>query len=123
MDFLTIYIKEAHPEDGWQVQINLRDDVCYKQPTTLAERVGIANDFKERFEYPIPLVVDRMDNAAEEAFAALPERLYIIGADGKVAYKGGVGPFNFEPKEVVAWLQENVGPESTSTETAPPELP
>lgn len=106
--FLTIYIKEAHPEDEWQVDSNEEQGVCYTQPLTLEGRVMIANDFIERFKYPIPLVVDPMSNPAEDAFAAWPERLYVIGVDGRVAYKGGTGPFNFDPDELEQWLEEHL---------------
>ncbi|MGH9813015.1 MAG: deiodinase-like protein [Candidatus Acidiferrales bacterium] len=75
------------------------------QPKTLAQRVAIANDFSRRFKFPLPLAVDDISNGAEQAFAAWPERLYIIGEDGKVAYKGGLGPFDYKPEEVRAWLE------------------
>jgi len=107
-EFLTIYIKEAHPEDEWQVDSNEDQGVCYTQPQTLEDRVMIANDFFERFKYPIPLVVDPMSNPAEDAFAAWPERLYVIGVDGRVAYKGGTGPFNFDPDELEQWLEDHL---------------
>lgn len=104
-EFLTIYIKEAHPDDEWQMDVNLKEDVCYVQPKTLEQRVAIANDFSRRFKYPLPLAVDTMDNAAEQAFAAWPERLYVIGEDGKIVYQGGLGPFDYKPEEVRAWLE------------------
>ena len=34
--------------------------------------------------------------------------LVVIGEDGRVAYKGGTGPFNFNPDELEAWLEENI---------------
>jgi len=102
--FLTIYIKEAHPTDEWQMSSNEKEGVCYPQPTSLADRVAIASDFVERFRYPIEMVVDRMDNAADEAFAGWPERLYVVDAQGVIAYKGKAGPFGYEPDEVDAWL-------------------
>ncbi|MBT8484411.1 MAG: hypothetical protein KJO43_02460 [Phycisphaerae bacterium] len=105
-DFLTIYIKEAHPEDEWQMGVNEDEGVCYMQPTTLAERVAIAGDFVRETDFEIPLVVDGMDNAAEMAFAAWPERLYVIGEDGRVAYKGGMGPMDFDPDELESWLEQ-----------------
>ena len=103
-EFLTIYIQEAHPEDEWQMGVNEDEGVCYRQPTTLAERVAIAGDFIRDTGYDIPLVVDGMDNAAEAVFAAWPERLYVIGEDGRIAYKGGTGPMDFDPDELEAWL-------------------
>ena len=105
VQFLTIYIKEAHPEDEWQMDSNEDQGVCYKQPTSLPQRVAIAKDFVERFEYDVPMVVDPMDDAAEEAYAGWPERLYVIDEAGSVAYKGGVGPFNFDPDELEAFLE------------------
>jgi type I thyroxine 5'-deiodinase len=101
-------IKEAHPEDEWQMDVNEETEICYPQPKTLEKRVVIANDFTTRFSYRMPLVVDPIDNPADEAYAAWPERLYVIGEDGRVAYKGGTGPFNFNPDELETWLEANL---------------
>jgi len=79
--------------------------VCYKQPTSLSERVAIVDDFVKRFEYGVPMVVDPMENPAEEAYAGWPERLYVIDESGIVAYKGRVGPMGFDPDELEAWLE------------------
>jgi hypothetical protein len=108
-DFLTIYVREAHPTDEWQMKSNIKDDVCYAQPRNLADRLAIANDFTKRFNYPVPFGVDDMNNAANEAYAAWPERLYIIDETGKIAYRGGMGPFNYNPAEVRSWLAARYG--------------
>ena len=104
-EFLTVYIREAHPDDGWQVKANLDQGVCYRQPKTLDQRVAIAKDFCTRFDYPLPVAVDDMDNAAEQAYAGWPERIYVIDATGKIAYKGGMGPKDYRPAEARAWLE------------------
>lgn len=104
--FRTIYIKEAHPLDEWQMDSNVKEDVCYIQPKDLAGRVVIANDFVKRYDYKIPLLIDDVDNSCEEIYAGWPERFYIIEADGTIAYKGGMGPFEFHPEEVEAWLAQ-----------------
>ncbi len=44
----------------------------------------------------MPLAVDGLDNAFDAAFAAWPERLYVLAPGGKVVYKGGMGPFGFD---------------------------
>ena len=111
-EFLTVYIKEAHPEDEWQMTVNEEQGVCYTQPQTISDRVMIANDFIEHFQYTMPLVVDPMENPAEDAFAAWPERLYVIGVDGRIAYKGGKGPFGFDPDELELWLEANLASEA-----------
>ncbi len=104
------------------MDINLTADVCYRQPRTTEERVAIANDFSRRFNYPLPLAVDDIRNTASDAFAAWPERLYVIGEDGRIAYKGGMGPFDYKPEEVRAWLEDRFPAAAAADEStsAPP---
>jgi hypothetical protein len=113
-DFLTIYVREAHPTDEWQMKSNVKDEVCYAQPKNLEQRVAIANDFIKRFNYPVPFGIDDMSNAANDAYSAWPERLYIVDESGHIAYRGGMGPFNYHPAEARAWLATRFG------EVAPP---
>ena len=109
VDFQTVYIREAHPLDEWQMDSNEKEDVCYKQPKSTVERVRIANDFVKRFNYPIPLAVDPIEDHCEKVYAGWPERFYIIDAAGTIVYKGEPGPFGFHPEEVEAWLAKNAG--------------
>lgn len=123
--FRTVYIKEAHPEDEWQMDSNEEEGVCYRQPRSFEDRLAIASDFVERFDYRIPLLVDDLDNAAMRLYSGWPERLYVVDADGRIAYKGEPGPFGFHPEEVEAWLDANPaaaapGPAAGPAETAPP---
>ena len=102
--YLTIYIREAHPTDEWQMDSNETEGVCYPQPLTSEERVAIARDFAERYRYPIELVVDPIENPADAVYAGWPERLYVIDAQGTIRFKGELGPFGFDPEAVEAWL-------------------
>jgi hypothetical protein len=86
-----------------------KDDVCYAQPKNLQQRLAIANDFTKRFKYPLPFGIDDMSNAAEGAYSAWPERLYVIDESGRIAYRGGMGPFNYKPAEVREWLAARYG--------------
>jgi len=88
---------------------NLKDDVCYAQPKTLEQRVTIANDFIKRFKFTLPFGIDDMSNAANDAYAAWPERIYIIDESGRIAYRGGIGPFNYKPEEARQWLAARYG--------------
>ena len=108
-DFVTVYIKEAHPEDEWQMESNVEEDVCYPQPKTTEQRVAIAKDFVERFDYPIPMLVDEIENHANAVYAGWPERFYVIDEGGAIVYKGEPGPFGFKPDEVEAWLAKRFG--------------
>lgn len=104
-----MYVREAHPTDEWQMKSNVKDDVCYAQPKTLEQRVAIAQDFTKRYKFPLPFGIDEMGNAADAAYAAWPERLYVIDETGHVAYRGGMGPFKYKPAEVRDWLAAKYG--------------
>lgn len=108
--FVTIYIKEAHPTDEWQVTSNETEGVCYPQPRTVEDRRSIASDFVKRHKYSIPIFVDDMGNTADALYGAWPERLYIIDTNGIVAYKGEMGPFGFDPAAVEEWLAAHIAP-------------
>jgi type I thyroxine 5'-deiodinase len=34
------------------------------------------------------------------AYLATPDRLYVVDRDGRIAYRGGPGPFGFNPREM-----------------------
>ena len=106
---MTIYIKEAHPQDEWQMDSNQKEDVCYPQPKSTDERVRIANDFVRRFHYGLPIFVDRIENPANEVYAGWPERFYIVDEHGTIVYKGKLGPFGYHPEEVASWLSARFG--------------
>ena len=107
--FLTVYIKEAHPQDEWQMDANEREAVCYAQPRTLAQRLAIATDFVKRFDYGIPVLVDSMENRADALYAGWPERFYVVDENGRIAYRGKPGPFGYKPEEVEDWLAARFG--------------
>ena len=86
---------------------NIEQDVCYRQPKSLADRVAIVKDFVGRFSYPIPIVIDSMTDAADRIYGGWPERLYIIDTAGTIVYKGGIGPFDFHPEQVREWLAQH----------------
>lgn len=53
----------------------------------------------------MPVLVDDMDDAVSEAFAAWPERIYVVGRDGRVAFAGGPGPWGFDPDAAESALE------------------
>lgn len=99
-DFLFIYVREAHPTDGWAMSSNERAGVAVAQPTTYQERSAVAEQCAARLKPSIPLLVDDVDDVVGNAYSGMPARLYVIDANGKVAYKSGRGPFGFKPEEM-----------------------
>ena len=106
VEFLSIYIREAHPDDGWRSPGNLKQGIRYLEPKTDDERTEIATVCQQMMDLQMPLLIDSIDNDAERKYISIPMRLYVVGSDGNLAYVGGEGPFNFKPDEFEAVLKE-----------------
>jgi hypothetical protein len=100
VQFLGVYVREAHPTDGWHMESNAMVGVKVAQPKTLAERQAVAQQCHTRLKPTIPLVVDGIDDTVGNAYSGMPARLYVIDARGRVAYKSGRGPFGFKTGEM-----------------------
>ena len=51
-------------------------------------------------KHGIQTYVDEMDDKVMVTYAAWPERLYLVGKDGRIAYAGAPGPAGFSPTEL-----------------------
>jgi hypothetical protein len=96
--FAVVYIKEAHPEDGWVMLANRRSEIRVQDPRTADERYEVAQTCALRLRIRMPVVIDNMDNEAARQYGGWPDRLYLIGRDGRIAWQGGPGPFGFQPE-------------------------
>lgn len=101
VDFLTVYILEAHPTDGWRWNNNVE----IPQHQSLEDRLAAAEMLKKSSRCSVPIMVDAFENEASKAYGAWPERLFII-QDGKIVYEGGTGPYNYKITEVQSWLEK-----------------
>lgn len=99
-EFLMVYVREAHPEDGWKMESNARAGVAVQQPRSFAERVEVAGQFCTKLEPSMPVVVDDVNDSVGHAYSGMPARLYLVDREGRVAYKSGRGPFGFIPGEL-----------------------
>ncbi len=111
VQFLLIYIREAHPIDGWWLGGRITRRILKARgwleaatdiydPKTIAERQQVASRCESTLQYGIQTYVDDIEDTVGKAYAAMPTRLYLIGLDGKVVYAGGLGPFGFKPAEL-----------------------
>jgi len=105
IEVITIYIQEIHAIDGWKLYSNDAEGICFKQPTTIDERITIAKEFVNNCDYKIPLLVDPIENLCDQAYNASPDRFFIV-INGILAYKSGMGPFGFLPNEVRNWFRD-----------------
>lgn len=76
------------------------------QPRTDAERSQVAESCAAKLKLSIPFVVDEVNNRVGEAYTGWPDRLYLVGKDGRIAYKGGPGPRGFDVREMSTKLAE-----------------
>ncbi len=117
VQFLVVYIREAHPMDGWWLGGGGATELISKvigftpgpdlnDPKNIEERREVAGRCLLDLGYDIRTCVDGMDDAVNEAYAALPTRLYLVGRDGRVVYAGGLGPFGFKPAEMKAAIEK-----------------
>jgi len=110
VQFITIYMREAHPTDGWWLGggllgllLRMKGTKAIKDvhdPKTMAERKQVAARCESDLKYGIPTLVDGMDDPVNRAYAAMPTRMYLVGTDGRVVYAGGLGPWGFKPHEL-----------------------
>ena len=110
VEFFVVYIQEAHPIDAWQLDSNLEDDVLVKTTRTADERNTVAGVCVTKLGIELPAIVDGPDNRVERAYTGWPDRLYVVGTDGTIAYKSEAGPFGFEPSELETALKGATGP-------------
>ena len=108
VEFLIVYIREAHPEDGWVLLSNRREGVAVVDPATLEERAAAAHACTARTPTRIPVALDRVDDEVASRYGGWPDRLYLVGRDGRIAYQGGEGPFGFLPEELEAAIEREL---------------
>lgn len=104
--FLCVYVREAHPDDGWRVPENLEANIHEREPTTDKERTEVAHVCQLAMDLKIPMLIDDMDNSTEEHYKSMPMRLYLVNRDGLIAYTGDQGPFGFDPDSWEAAIKE-----------------
>ncbi len=108
VEFFVIYIKEAHPEDGWVVNHNRRSEIGVADPRSDAERAEVAQCCALRLKIRMPVLIDGVDNEVAAQYGGWPDRLYLVGGDGRIAFQGEMGPFGFKPEQLEAAIEEEL---------------
>lgn len=98
--FYIIYGMEEHPTIDGERPSGWTNGVYVERHRTMEERRIAAKNFAAAFRIPAPVLVDTMDNRATTDYDCLPDRAYVVDADGKLAYVGGLGPWDYHVEEV-----------------------
>jgi len=103
VDFIVIYIEEAHATDGWALPDNTHQISSHRN---IEDRLAAAAKLSS-FTLPanMTVVADSMSDDLNQAYGALPERLYVVH-NGLVVLEGGPGPFKCSPDELDDWLRK-----------------
>ncbi len=94
--FYLIYIREAHPHDGWQVPNNLIEKIIVAEPTSADARAEVASACQIALDIRMPMLLDSIQNDIDEQYVGLPMRQFLIDAEGRIAYAGKKGPFGWD---------------------------
>ena len=94
--FYFVYIEEAHAHDVWPLVSNAKANIVFGTARDAGERVGVAGLCAKELKVEFPILVDDMQNGAADLYTAWPTRMYVVDANGKIAFKSRPGPFGFE---------------------------
>jgi thiol-disulfide isomerase/thioredoxin len=116
-NFVMVYVREAHPTDGWRMESNELKGVSTAQPDTYGKRVEVAQKCGRLLGLGFPMLVDTIDDAVGARYSGMPGRFYLIDRTGKIAFKNGRGPYGFKPAELEQSLilllqEEGIGQET-----------
>ncbi len=109
IDFIIIYIKEAHASDGWKFDgpqysfianhKDLQDRI--EAVRVMIERGNITKEIK------ISVYCDTMDDHTNHLFRGWPERLYVFH-NQTILFRGENGPTGYSIPSVDYFLKKNV---------------
>ena len=121
IEFMLIYIREAHPNDKWWLGetkfmrvvariFNNYASYDTLEPETIAERRKVAFRCGDKLLKDMPVFVDNMDNKVGQQYVGWPTRVYFVDDNGRVVFESGPGPFGQNhdvlDKEIAAYLQQ-----------------
>jgi hypothetical protein len=108
--FLFVYVREAHPGSTLSVIDEQKKEVLAKipQPDTLPARTQNAAACQRTFHLTLPVAVDDPDNTVGRAYAGWPNRVVIVGVDGRILHKTPPSPGGTKARQLRAWLEQNL---------------
>ena len=104
-EFRIVYISEAHAIDDARPNSFAELKGIYEHKD-YGQRCSTAEMMMQEENITIPCIIDDMDNNVGVAYKALPDRLYVVGKDGRLAIAAERGPMGLRPalEETWVWL-------------------
>jgi hypothetical protein len=106
-EFRIVYISEAHALDDVRPNEIAKINNIFEHQD-FVQRCSTAEMMMKDKNITIPCIIDNMDNGVEKAYKALPDRLYVVRTDGRLAIAARRGPAGFKPalQETEEWLAQ-----------------
>lgn len=95
------------------------DGILVEQPKTKEARQEVATMCANNLNLTLPILLDKIDDRTARAYSAFPDRIYVVTADSRVAYKGQPGPRGFDVNEAKNALQTALNGKITKYNGAP----
>ena len=74
VEFFVIYIREAHPAQGWQVPNNVIENIIVEEPATDEERTEVAATCQLDLGLEMPMLIDSIENSIDEDYVGLDRK-------------------------------------------------
>jgi len=75
LEFFTIYVREPHPGEH------------YAPHRSWEQKLKSARDCREQDGVQNPMLVDDLDGSVHRCYGSMPNMIYIVDKNGKIAYK------------------------------------
>lgn len=104
VDYLLVYITEAHPTDGWMNEWAPVEFGSTAHARSTEDRLSAARNFIRQLNLAVPILIDSIADELENRYEARPERLYVIKGN-RVLWRCGLGPFEYDAPGLRAFLE------------------
>ncbi len=65
----------------------------------------VATTCAKDLKLTMPMLIDEIQDTVGRKWGGFPDRMYIVGIEGRVAYRGDRGPRGFDPEEMEDFLK------------------
>jgi len=110
VEFLFVYIREAHPNSVLSLVGDNKTTGLTKIPqaVTSKERNEAAIACGLTLNLDMPIAVDSIDNKIGRAYAGWPNRMVVVGVDGNILFASTPSPRGTDAALLRDWLKENL---------------
>ena len=96
--------------------MNVGEGIIFQQPQGDDDRAAIAQTCILNLSFEMPMLLDDASDQVDGKYMAMPERLFVVDADGIIAWRSEMGPWGFD---VDAWAKAIEAVQASSAPASP----